>query len=291
MKNYKGLSGVLLAAILIPIFAWAQKFDLKNLKPGEVLDAGKDLVKAAKPMSEEEEIALGRQVAARLAGTFGVWKDASWTERINVMGRSLAPYSERPDIKYRFAILDTDDVNAYSAPGGYVFLSRGLLKQVKSEGELAGVLGHEIGHIAKKHVLKEIQKSGLWQAGAKVAISSSDLSPEQEKLLKGLTDASWDVLVVKGLSQQDEFEADKLGAANEAKLGYDPYGIYNFIKRFVPVETKPGDNLKALLSTHPKPSARLAELDKLYQNQGWTKGALPDFPERQEKFAAQNPIK
>jgi predicted Zn-dependent protease len=289
-KNKKVLKA-LLFLVLAPGFIFAQKFDLKNIDTGEMLNAGKDLIKAVKPMSEDEEIALGREVAARLAGTFGVWKDRAWTERINIIGRTLALYSERPDIKYRFAILDTEEVNAYSAPGGYIFVTRGLLKQVKSEAELAGVLAHEIGHIAKKHIVKEIQKSNLWQTGTRIAIASGELSSEQQKLLDSLTDQAWDTLVVKGLSKEDEYEADRVGAINAEKLGYDPYGLYNFIKNLEALESKPGDNLKHLLSTHPSPGARLAELEKLYQKQGFKQGALPDFPQRYAKFLSRNPLK
>ncbi len=291
MKKLKLIGLVMLPALAVALSSSAQKFSLNNLDTGELLSAGKDLVKAAKPMSDDEEIQLGRRVAARIAGTFGIWKDENWTERINVMGRTLALYSERPDLKYRFAILDTDDVNAYSAPGGYIFISRGMLKEVKSEGELAGVLAHELGHVAKKHVVKEIQKSNLWSAGAKIAVSASDLNAQEESLLNGLTDEAWKSLVVKGLSKEDEFEADRLAALNADKFGYDPYGIYNFIKRLAPEENKPGQNLKMLLGTHPKPSARLAELDKLYQKQGCPAGALPDFPERHDKFCAKHPVK
>ncbi len=291
MKTAKTFIAVMLAAILAPALGSAQNFDLKNIDAGGLLNAGKDLVKAAKPMSDDDEIQVGRRVAARLAGTFGIWKDETWTERINVMGRGLAIYSERPELKYRFAILDTAEVNAYSAPGGYVFISRGLLKQAKSEGELAGVLAHEIGHIARKHVVKEIQKSGVWQAGTKLALSATDLSSDQEKVLQGLTDEAWKSLVVKGLSKEDEYEADRLAALNCSKIGYDPYGIYDFIKRLEPSENQPGPNLKTLLSTHPKPSSRLAELNKLYLKQGWEKGAQPDFPERYTKFVSENPVK
>lgn len=284
--------GFLLAVFIVSGFnSSAQKLDLKNVKPEELINVGKDLVKATKPMSDEEEIILGRRVAARLAGTFGVWKEEAWTERINVIGRSLAVYSGRPDVKYRFAILDTDDVNAYAAPGGYIFVTRGLLKELKSEAELAGVLAHEIGHIAQRHIVKEIQKSNLWQAGAKVAIAAGDLSSDQEKLLKGLSDEAWKSLVVKGLSKDDEYEADRTGAQIAQKLGYDPYGLYYFIKRLTPRENSAGDNLKTLLSTHPKPSARVSELEKFYQTQGWQEHSLPDFPERYEKFITKNPLK
>ena len=166
-----------------------------------------------RPMSQDEEIQLGRSLAARLAGTFGVWKDPAWTEEINLIGRTLVPYrTARHQIPVRH-------------PGHQgcqrLFRARrvrihhpGLLAQLNNESELAGVLGHEIAHVANKDVLREIQKSNLWKASAKVAIAGSNLSPESEQVLGKLTDASWDTLVVKGLSKEDEYKADQDGVKN-----------------------------------------------------------------------------
>jgi len=263
------------------------QFDLKGVDWGQL---GKDVIQAARPLNQDEEIALGRQVAARLAGTFGVWKDEAWTEEINIIGRVLVPYSERPDMKYRFAILNTDDVNAYSAPGGYIFISKGMLKQVESEAELAGILGHEIAHVANKDVVREIQKSNLWKTGAKVAISGTELSPEQQELLNNMTNASWDTLVVKGLSKADEFKADQDGTVDARKLGYDSYGLYYFIQRLEPLEKKPGEDLRRLFSTHPKPSERSGRLKQYFDNKGWGKNDLPECKDRLKNFKANHPV-
>jgi len=148
----------LILLLAMALFGPAYLSGQVNVDLDRALKAGGQLVKAAKPMNFKQEHLLGRQVAARIAGNFGVWNDKSWTLYVNLVGRALAPYSERPDIKYRFAILDTDDVNAYAAPAGYIFITRGLLKKLDSEAQLAGVLGHEIAHVARKHIVKEVQK-------------------------------------------------------------------------------------------------------------------------------------
>ncbi len=267
-----------------------QKFDLRNVQPEDWIEIGAELLKAARPFTPEQEIQLGRMLSARLAGSFGIWKDPTWTEYINMIGRSLAVYSERTDIKYRFAILDVDDVNAYSAPGGYIFISRGLLKELKSEAELACILAHEIAHIAHKDVLKEIRKSHLWQAGAKLAVASSDLSPEQKEFWEGMTDIAWDVLVVKGFTKQDEFNADRAGAQTAERLGYDPYALRRFLARLQKIENKPGAKFKYLFSTHPKPSLRIKQLNKLFKKKGWKEGSLPDFKKEFQQFKSQHPI-
>lgn len=282
---------LVMVAALACLSAALPTFDIRNINPSEMIDIGKNVVKAVKPMKEDEEIALGRELAARLAGSFGgVWKDSAWAEEINTIGRVLVPYSDRPDLKYRFAILNTDQVNAYSAPGGYIFISKGLLKQVDSEAEMAGVLAHEIAHVANKDIVREVQNSNAWKAGASVALASSDLGGQETALLNSLTDASWDYLVNKGLSKADELKADQDGAKYEQKLGYDPYGIYNFVARLQPMENNPDKKMKNFFGTHPKPSTRMDQLQKYYDKQGWSKGALPEDLEQFKSFKEKHPV-
>jgi predicted Zn-dependent protease len=256
----------------------------------KAVEAGKEFAEAARPMKYEEEHKLGRMLAARLAGNFGVWKDAYWTTYINLVGRSLVPYSSRPDIKYRFAVLDTDAVNAYSAPAGYIFISRGLLKELESEAQLAGVLGHEIAHVSRKHVVKEVQKSHLYSGTAIVALEAADVDDSQQEAIEMLVDAGWDKLVTKGLSKEDEYEADQFGTKNAARFGYDPYGLYHFIERLKEVENKPGEKMKIFLSTHPKPSKRIKKLDKYFKDQGLKKISGKGFEDNYQSFRSRHPI-
>ena len=283
-------TGLIVAAALACLSAALPRFDIKNISPSEMVDIGKKVVKAVQPMKEADEIALGRELAARLAGSFGVWKDQAWTDEVNVIGRVLVPYSDRPNIKYRFAIMNTDDVNAYSAPGGYIFISKGLLKQLDSEAELAGVLAHEIAHVANKDIVREVQNSNVWKAGASVATAASDMGGMEQQLLNDLTNASWDYLVVKGLSKADELKADQDGAKYEQKLGYDPYGIYNFVVKLQPAENSPDQKLKTFIGTHPKPSTRVNELKKYYDQQGWSPGSVPEDAEQFKSFKQKHPI-
>ena len=248
-----------------------------------------DITPQGKPMTQEQIV--GEQIHQQILASFYPYTDPKVVRYVNDTGRKLAARARRRDLEYRFTILYNEKIYATSAPGGYIYITTGMMNFLQSEAELAAVLAHEIGHIARKHVVKEIQKSGVWQAGTKLALSATDLSSDQEKVLQGLTDEAWKSLVVKGLSKEDEYEADRLAALNCSKIGYDPYGIYDFIKRLEPSENQPGPNLKTLLSTHPKPSSRLAELNKLYLKQGWEKGAQPDFPERYTKFVSENPVK
>jgi beta-barrel assembly-enhancing protease len=262
----------------------------QNLDFGKALKAGGNLVKASKPMNFEEEHALGRQVAARLAGNFGVWNDPDWTLYINLVGRALVPYSERSDIKYRFAILKVDDINAYSAPAGYIFITRGMLKQLDSEAQLAGVLGHEIAHVAKKHIVKEVQKSNIYSAGAIAAATAANVDEKSQEALNKLTDLSWNLLINKGFSKQDEYDADQSGAKNAFRMGYNPLGLREFLVTLETREKENSSNMKTMLSTHPAPAKRLDKLDEFITEKGWKPENRQDNKERFQDFKKRHPI-
>ena len=153
------LSDVSLAQFKLPDMK-----DLKDLDKGmNLIESGQKLVDAAKPWPYPEERATGRVLAAKVAASFGgVWRGnphaEAWNKYVNKIGRGLVPYCNRPDIKYRFAILNSEDINAYSCPGGYIYVTRGLLKALNNEAQLAGILGHEIGHVSQRHIEKEVKK-------------------------------------------------------------------------------------------------------------------------------------
>ena len=108
-------------------------------------------------ISTEQEVEIGRDIAATIAGYYGVVQDPELTRYVNLVDLAVASVDPRTDIAYRFAVLDSDDVNALAAPGGYVFVTRGALALMNDEAMLAGVLGHEVGHVNRRHVVKEIQ--------------------------------------------------------------------------------------------------------------------------------------
>ncbi|OGP60030.1 MAG: hypothetical protein A2V67_08735 [Deltaproteobacteria bacterium RBG_13_61_14] len=254
------------------------------------VETGRNLIKMTKPMDFEEEHRLGRQVAARLAGNFGIWNDPNWTLYLNLVGRGLVPYSERADIKYRFAILKVDDINAYSTPAGYIFITRGMLKELGSEAELAGVLAHEIAHVAKKHIVKEVQKSNLYKTGASQAIRAATVDVESQQLIEKVNDQIFDLLINKGFSKQDEYDSDQTGTLNAWKMGYNPLGLRNFIATLQSQEKDQSPRMKRLLSTHPAPENRLKELDKFMAQNGLKPENRQDNKERFQAFKAKHPI-
>ena len=226
----------------------AQVFD-------KVLDAGqkaKKVVGKAKSVMSigtEEEVGIGRGVAATLAGYYKLDRDPNLTAYVSLVGLTVAAAEPRTDIRYRFGVLATDQVNAMAAPGGYIFVTRGALKLMEDEAELAGVLAHEVAHVNEKHVVKEIQKRARTALGAEVAQEALDADTEVFDQVVGLGTS----VLFLGLSREDELEADKLAVAYAARAGYDPAGLLRFVQKLETNQSKP--ILKALTATHPKPAA------------------------------------
>ncbi|MDO9394578.1 MAG: M48 family metalloprotease, partial [Methylotenera sp.] len=116
--------------------------------------------------STAEEIALGREITGNLLGAAPLVKNEALQKYVNSVGRWVASQSERPDLPWHFGVIESDDLNAFAAPGGYVMITKGLYKKMSNEAQLAGVLGHEIGHVVAKHQLKVLQKQQLLNLGA-----------------------------------------------------------------------------------------------------------------------------
>jgi predicted Zn-dependent protease len=176
---------------------------------------------------------------------------------VNFVGAWVASQSERPQLPWRFAVNDSEHVNAFAAPGGYIIVTRGMMNVVQNESELAGVLGHEIGHVVRKHHLNAIRKGAfvnLLGAGAAAGASGTH-SAELANALIGPTKE----LYARGLDKDDEFEADRVGVVLATRAGYDPWGLPAALQTLAKI--KADDPYMALLfKTHPNPSARLDKL-------------------------------
>ncbi|MFO8056215.1 MAG: M48 family metalloprotease [bacterium] len=294
MKKSKQL--VIIAALLAGLMVMgagslSAQFKLPD-DVGDALDFAKDAHEAAKPWTYPEERATGRVLAAKVAKHFGgVWKHERWNLYVNLMGRSLVPYSKRPDIKYRFAILNTDDVNAYSCPGGYIFVTRGLLKLAENEAQLAGVLAHEIAHVANRHIEKEVKKQKLGAAvldhGLDFATEEGEISHQEAEILKSVSDAGWKVLIRKGYTKQDEFEADHDATKNVYKLGYNPYALRGMLNQLQKGKAKK-KKLEILLSTHPASDKRIDKIEHYIDKKGWKK--QKDLKDRYRRMKKEFPL-
>jgi predicted Zn-dependent protease len=202
-----------------------------------------------------EEIQIGHTVSASLLGAAPLTDDARRQAYVNSVGMWLAMNSGRPDLPWQFGIIESETVNAFAAPGGYIFVTRGLVERCNSEAELAGVLAHEISHVVAKHQLADIQKNARKGVLLDVAsLKSGGLTGDAARAVARVGMEGY----VRGLSREDELEADRMGVELAARSGYDPYGLVIVLQT---LESEGQDSSTAMfLKTHPAPSDRIAEL-------------------------------
>ena len=205
-------------------------------------------------VTEAEELRLGAEVSARVRERYGVAQDAAVHRYVTLVGTLLVKKSTRPNLPFRFIVLDTDGVNAFAAPGGFIHITRGALGLLASEAELAGVLAHEISHVTEKHTVNAIQKNKLIQIGAEESITKN---PE---LWNKLVDVTSD-LVMAGFGRGEELESDRDGLKMADTAGYSPGGLGEFLKRLAERNAN-SSGKQGLFASHPEMKERLATLDK-----------------------------
>lgn len=224
--------------------ATQQKIDTRQL--GKTLLTG---------YTVEEEVRIGRQVAGNMLGAVPLVRDDKLQNYVNQVGNWVALQSGRKDISWHFGVLDTEDINAFAAPGGYIFVTKGLYRRLGNEAELAGVLAHEIAHVTQKHHLKVLRQSSLigalGQAASKKAAGSD---PVVQNLIGNGAE-----MMARGLDKNAEYEADRIGIVYAARSGYEPWGLPSVLQDLAGLPAK--DSRTGLLyKTHPHPADRLAAL-------------------------------
>jgi len=254
---------------------------LGNIDLEKAVKVVQKVQKANADVSEPQEIDLGGGIASNLLGAAPLWDNPPVQRYVNKVGRWLALQTERPDLPWQFGVLDDNDVNAFAAPGGYVFITKGLLARMNNEAELAGVLAHEISHVLRKHHLQALKKgarSELMSDLANDAIKSQGGDPRLSKLVSAGTE-----IYARGLDKQDEYEADRMGVVIAARAGYDPYGLPAVLQTLQSIN--PNDsNLALMFKTHPALGDRLSLLDGLMSESLADREGQPDLAAR---FAAQ----
>lgn len=208
-----------------------------------------------KKPSREEEIALGREITGNLLGAAPLVKDEALQKYVNSVGRWVALQSERPDLPWHFGVIESEDLNAFAAPGGYVVITKGLYRKMANEAQLAGVLAHEIGHVVAKHQLKVLQKQQLLNLGA--GFLSKKFAKDNNLINKAI--GSGAEISARSLDKNAEFEADRLGVSYATRSGYEPFGLTDILQ--ILGQTNKSDSSVALLfKTHPAPDERLTAL-------------------------------
>ena len=270
---------LLLAGLAVAAGAQAQ-FRMPSFDINKMVETVKNVGKAVKEIDEPEEIAIGKDVASRLLGAAPLVADARMQRYVNHVGRWLAAQTERPDLPWQFGVLDSPNVNAFAVPGGTIFITRGLLERMRNEAELAGVLGHEIVHVLRKHHLKAIQKGAQTSlAGDAMSMALKDRAgPARDKLIAFGTE-----MYSRGLDKGDELEADRLGIVIAARGGYDAYGLPSVLQTLQAISAQ--DSAIALMfKTHPAPGERLDALSEKMQP---VLDAYASQPQLAERFVRQ----
>jgi len=204
-------------------------------------------------LSEADEIQLGNQTDVQVVQEYGIYEDARLTAYLNDICQRLGRLSHRPNLMYHFKLLDVSVVNAFAVPGGYVYFTRGILASLNSEAELAGVLGHEIGHIAARHSARQYSQAQLAQLGLGVGMVFAEKVP----VLSELAQLGVGMLFLR-FSRENERQADDLAVEYSSKLGYDATQLATFfetLERLNPGSDRTG--LPGWFSTHPSPEDRV----------------------------------
>ncbi|HEX6929506.1 MAG TPA: M48 family metalloprotease [Gammaproteobacteria bacterium] len=247
----KILYGILIAGVSLSLAGC--KIDL-----GRVMDNIGNVKTAIVGVDEEEEAEIGHEAAATLLGASPLLEHEATQRYVNRVGRWVAMQSARPDLPWRFGVIDHPNINAFAAPGGYVFITRGLLFQLRNEAELAGVLGHEIAHVVQKHHLEALKKEARLNLAGSLASAALESGGKDASKYEWVT-AGAKTLYTRGLDRDDEFAADRAGVVLAARAGYDPYGLLVVLQRLDSISADDG-RLALLFKTHPAPADRLTEL-------------------------------
>ena len=255
MKNTVVAVAALCWAVSVP--AYAQLGGLSK-RVGQAMDAKSKLDDLK--MSEAEERKLGEAVSEKLRQTFGVYQNKDVTKYVGLVGTVLGQASSRPTLEWQFIVLDTDGVNAFAAPGGLVHITRGALGLIRTEAELAGVLGHEITHVTAKHTLKSIQKSKA------VTLTADEVGNGlAASAITKLAEATYKNVINNAFDRDDELESDRVGVTLANKVGYAPGALSEVLVRIAD-RNKDQAEPNGMFASHPLIKDRLSNIAKVIKD-------------------------
>lgn len=210
----------------------------------------KEVVFITTPM----EVMLGKNTAMQVASRYSFVKDPKQVDKVTEIGEKLAKVSDRKDLKYHFAVVEDKEINAFTMPGGYIYVNSGLLDMVDNDDEIACVIGHEIGHVAARHIAKKLQTQLGYDILMNVALQNASIRDMQQAINVTFN------LIELGYSRKDELLADRLGAKYAYKAGYDPRAMITFLKKLK--EKDKSDMGPVFLRSHPYASQRIQMMEK-----------------------------
>jgi predicted Zn-dependent protease len=211
---------------------------------------------------EEQEVALGTQAAGEINSELPLVQDEAVTRYVTNLGREIARGTSRSDLEWRFFVVDSPQINAFALPGGFVYLNRGLIEVTRSMSELAGVLGHEIGHVVQRH---SVEQMGM-HAGANIGVAVlCALTSACESGVGQLAIEMGGSLVLTRYSRRDEFEADSEAVENVVRAGIDPEGVPQFFERLLNAREYQPSRVEGWFASHPLEEARIAAARRLIE--------------------------
>jgi predicted Zn-dependent protease len=210
----------------------------------------------------DEELNFGREIAARLLGQFKISGNEKLQKYVNLVGSTLTRNCNRPDLVFHFVVIESSEVNAYSTPGGYVFVTTAVLEKMANEAELAGVLAHEIAHVTERHIVKELSLRGAEKSAvSSIAALLGGASKSAEIAFSQAVDKAVDMILRDGFKKEDEMQADASAVLLCALSGYDPSGLVTFLDKIGKIKSGVG-------KTYPVYDVRLATLQKAMSDEG-----------------------
>ncbi len=250
----------LLLALCLAAGARAQ-FDFGKLSKGmDTLKSVGKVAKAAAKIGPAEERVIGDSVALELVGRYGgLVRDEEIMRRVNLIGRALGRYSSRPELDWRFGVLDSATVNAFSAPDGYVFITRGLYRQADTDDALAAILGHEIAHITKRHALSIVERGEFLSGATSLAAQQSGRVRQLESQLRQFdlgVEQILATLCAQGFDPLSEYDADQEGRRLAFTTGYAAGGLRGVLRTLA----QQGGDPRQIFSTHPPLQERIQRL-------------------------------
>lgn len=231
-------------------------------KAGALLGAAARVVPKSGSEQAAEELALGPQIAGRVLGARPLWSHVEAQKRVSVVGRWVASQTSRPELPWTFGVIDTSEVNAFAAPGGYVLVTRGLYELLASDAELAAVLGHEISHAVERDHYNVLRKQQLATVGKDMVSSEVNLGTGIAKTYaRQYVEQHGAAILATSLDRQAEFRADQAAEIYLARAGMNPIALYAVLQKMTALGRESA-SLAALYKTHPPLDARMDRIDE-----------------------------
>jgi len=224
------------------------------------------IAEKAAPKSEqellEEELALGPQIAGRILGARPLWSDGAAQQRINTVGRWVASQTVRPELAWTFGVIDTPEINAFAAPGGYVLVTRGMYELADTDEELAGVLAHEINHVVQRDHYTVIRKQELQEAGKDLVSGQVTTGGGVAgSMARSYVEKHGATIMMTGLDREAEYRSDAVGQVYLVRSGLNPLALYAVLQKMAAMGAG-STGLAQLYRTHPPLDERLDRLDR-----------------------------